>query len=48
MASPRRSSTLQFLPLTADGDFAPILALDGETLGGDAGLGQVALNFVMH
>jgi len=37
--------TLQLLPLTAEGDFAPILALDGETLGGDAVLGQVALNF---
>jgi hypothetical protein len=48
MAYPRRSSTLQFLPLTAEGDFAPILALDGETLGGDAALGQLTLNFAMH
>jgi hypothetical protein len=36
---------LQFLPLTAEGDLAPILALDGEALGGDAVLGQVAHNF---
>ena len=33
IASPEQilDQTLQFLPLTAEGDFAPILALDGET-----------------
>ena len=36
------------LPLTAERDFAPILAHDGETLGGDAVLGQITLNFAMH